>query len=229
MPIYTDEYIEKRTKWTQECRSFIYRADYKEAMTLARHGLKSFPNDTIASYTYYSILADYALSNNSKKFKDMHKDAVAEMKKLLTKTSGQGMSRLSKFSLKNEFYFQTKQFKMQYHLGKRYYDRHGEKRFLYSSGVGAAYVGLRLAKEGNKKLAEEWALKSVKAWELYFEYNKKYYNPYVHYAVAWGVLGNKTKMMKALKMASRLSGQPITYSEFQLTINSIDEISYLKD
>jgi hypothetical protein len=86
-------------------------------MTLAMLGLKSFPNDRIATYTYYSILADYIVSNNSKKFKDMHKEAVAEMKKLLTKTSGQGMSRLVNFSLKNEFYFQTKQFKIQHLLG----------------------------------------------------------------------------------------------------------------
>lgn len=218
------EYIERRTKWIQECRSYIYSADYKKAHAFAKQGLKAFPNDTLASYNYYAILADYAVSKKTEKYKKMHNDAIVEMKKLLTKTSGQGMSRLAKFSLKNEFYFQTKQYKLQYYLGKTYFDRHGEKRFLYSSGVGAANHALELARNNNKRLASVWAKKSISAWEIYFEYNRKYYNPYVHYALAWGVLGEEKKMMKALKTSSKLSGKGVSYSEFQWVLKSINAL-----
>lgn len=225
---FTPEYIEKRDQWEKECWDFIHKADYKSATTHAKLGLKLFPNDTIAKFNYYSILADYASAKNTKELIKSHNEAILGMKKLFGKMSDQGITLYKKFSLQNEYYFQTRQFKKQYYLGKRYYDKHGEKRFLYSSGVGAAHYALGVAKENNQKMASLWAERSIEAWELYFEHNSKYYNPYVHYAIAWGILGNKSKMMKALKNASKLSGQPMTYSEFTLTIKSINEISFLK-
>jgi hypothetical protein len=224
MKKYTEEYIQRRVKWYHECYDFIELAEYKKATAHAKKGLKIFPDDTVASFTYYSIMADYALSNKSKKFQTMHKVALAGMKNLLSKTSGRGISKNFKKNMKNEYYYQTKQFKKQYELGMTYYKLTGEKHHLYSSGVGGANYALSLARQGEVKRAESWAEKSIIAWEIYFEYDKNYYNPYVHYALAWGVLGNRKKMMKALKDSSKRCGKPMSYNEFTEVLEWIEDL-----
>lgn len=224
MPKYSEEYIKRRSKWYNECWDHIGKANYQKATACAKKGLKLFPDDTIAGFNYYSIMADYALSSKTKKFQDMHKEAVAGMKKLLKRTSGRGISKNYKKIMKNEYYYQTKQFKKQYELGKVFYQRTGEKHHLYSAGVGGANHALALARLGQTKRAKAWATKSIEAWDIYFEYDKKYYNPYVHYALAWGVLGEKKKMMKALKDSSKRCGKPMIYKEFAEVIEWIEEI-----
>lgn len=224
---YSEDYIKKRVKWYYECWDFIEKAEYKNATKHAKLGLKMFPDDTIAAFNYYSIMADYALSSQSKAFKKMHKEAVLGMKKLLGKTSGRGISRNYKKVMKNEYYYQTKQYKKQYYLGVNFYKRSGNKHDMYSAGVGAANFALEFARKNNKRMADLWAKKAVDSWEVYFEINKKYYNPYVHYALALGLLGRKKEMMKSLKTSSKLCKKPMTYKEFVETITWVGEISYL--
>ena len=79
---YSEEYIQKRVKWYYECWDFIKKADYKKATKHAKLGLSMFPDDTVAAFNYYSIMADYALSKETKEFKNMHKEATLGMKKL---------------------------------------------------------------------------------------------------------------------------------------------------
>jgi hypothetical protein len=224
MAKYSEEYIKRRVKWYYECWDFVEKAEYQKATACAKKGLKLYPDDTVASFTYYSIMADYALSNKSKKFQAMHKVAVAGMKKLLKKTGGRGISKNFKKIMKNEYFYQTKQFKKQYALGISYYGRMGEKHNLYSSGVGGANYALQLARDGKIKQAAFWAKKSIKAWDIYFEYNKKYYNAYVHYGLAWGILGERKKMMKSLKTSSKLCGKPMSYKEFKEVIEWVEEL-----
>lgn len=228
MAKYSDEYIKRRVKWYYECWDYVEKADYQKATACAKKGLKLYPDDTVVTFTYYSIMADYALSNKSKKFQAMHKVAVAGMKKLLKKTSGQGISKNFKKVMKNEYFYQTKQFIKQYELGTTYYKRTGEKHHLYSSGVGGANHALALARTGKTKQADSWAKKSIEAWDIYFQFDKKYYNPYVHYALAWGILGDKKKMMKALNDSSKRCGKPLSYKEFVEVIEWVEEIERKK-
>ena len=228
MKKYTEEYIQKRVKWYHGCYDFIEAAEYKKATAYAKKGLLLFPDDTVAAFTYYSIMADYALSSKSKEFQKMHREAVLGMKRLLKKTGGRGISLRFKKNMKNEYYYQTKQFRKQYELGMSFYKRHGQKESLYSSGVGGANYALELAMKNKKRLAEIWAKKAIEAWEIYFEYDKKYYNPYVHYALAWGVLGDKKKMMKALKDSGKRSGKPMSYREFTEVLEWVEQIPYYK-
>jgi hypothetical protein len=224
MPKDTKEYLDRRIKWYHECFDLSDKAEYQKATAHAKKGLTLFPDDTLAAFTYFSILADYALSAKTKKFQEMHKVAVAGMKRLLGRTSGRGLSHNYKKTMKNEYYYQTKQFKKQYELGINYYKRHKNKYAMYSSGVGAANYALELAKKGQRGRAKVWARKAINAWEVYFEVDKKYYNPYVHYAMAWGILGDKKKMMKALKTSSKRCGKPLAYKEFQEVIDEIDRL-----
>lgn len=222
---YTQEYLEKRNKWASECWYFVTKAEYKKASNYAKKGLKQFPNDVVAQFNYYSILADYALTNDSKKFKQMHKDAIQGMQAALNRKRGVSPHHL--YKMKNELYFQTKQFKKQYMLGLSTYKKTGELRVLYSSGVGAANYAIELALKNKKTFAQRWAMKSVEAWGKYFLHDKKYYNPYVHLALAYGVLGENRKMMNALKKSSKLCKKPMSYFEFSWTINTVSKIPYL--
>ena len=224
---YSEEYILRRRKWYNECWQFINKAEYRNATNHAKLGLKLFPDDTIASFNYYSIMADYALSKQTKKFKDMHKEAVLGMKKLFKKTSGRGISKIFKMIMKNEYYYQTKQFKKQFYLGIHTYQRSSDKYDMYSAGVGAANYALEFAKKNNKRMAFLWAKKAIESWDVYFEINKKYYNAYVHYALAYGILGEEKKMMRALKTSARLCKKPLSYREFTEVLESVKSIPYL--
>lgn len=212
--------------WYDRVWDYIEQAEYKKATEHAKRGLKFFPDDTVASFQYFSVMADYALSKETKKFKQMHKTAVLGMKKLLKKTSGRGISFNYKKIMKNEFYYQTKQYQKQFYLGVNSYKRKGNKHDMYSAGVGAANYALELAKKNNKKMAFLWAKKSVESWEVYFEMNLKYYNPYVHYALALGILGEKKRMMDALKKSSKLCKKPMSYKEFAETIKVVNELPF---
>jgi len=224
MAKYSEDYIAKRVSWYHACYDLIEKAEYRKATAHAKLGFKFFPDDTVAAFTYYSILADYALSQKTKKFQLMRKTAVAGMRKLLGRTSGRGISHRFKKSMKNEYYYQTKQFKKQYELGISFYKRHKNKYDLYSSGVGGANFALELAKKGQTGRAKVWARKSIKAWGTYFEVDKKYYNPYVHLALAYGILGDKEAMKKALVTSSKRCNKPISYHEFQEVIEEVDLI-----
>ena len=144
---YSEEYIKKRRKWYFECWDFIKKAEYKNATKHAKLGLLLFPDDTIAAFNYYSIMADYALSKDTKEFKKMHREATLGMKSLFKKISGRGISRDFKNLMKNEYYYQTKQYKKQFYLGKNLYKRHDDKRDMYSAGVGAANLALELGQQ----------------------------------------------------------------------------------
>ena len=221
---YSEEYILKRRKWNEDCWKFIKKAEYLKATRHAKLGLKHFPDDTIASFNYYSVMADYALSKKTKAFKEMHKEAVLGMKKLFKKTSGRGISKIFKMIMKNEYYYQTKQFKKQFYLGVHSYKRSGDKYDMYSAGVGAANYALELANKHNKRMAFLWAKKAIESWEIYFEINKNYYNAYVHYALAFGILGEEKKMMKALKTSAKLCKKDLSYREFTETIEAVKAI-----
>lgn len=113
--------------WYQEYWKHINNADYEAAVISAESGLHLFPDDTYAYLNYYSVLADYALTSDGLKFKKLHAEAIAGMKKYLKRISGRCISEISKKIFKNEFYYQTKQFKKQYYLGHNRYKRNGDK------------------------------------------------------------------------------------------------------
>ena len=221
---YSEEYIQRRVKWYHECWAFIKKANYKKATAHAKLGFKLFPDDTIAQFTYYSIMADYALSEDSLKFNKMHKEATQGMKKLFKKTSGRGISIAFKKVMKNEYYFQTKQYKKQYYLGITGYQRSKDFHDMYSAGVGGAQHALVLARKKNYRMAKNWAQKSVDAWKIYLDNHKTYYNPYVHLALAYGILGKKKEMMSSLKTSSKLCKKPLSYREFQEVREWVDEL-----
>lgn len=222
---HSKDYLDRREKWEHECWRFIGKAEYKKATKHAERGLEHFPNDNVVKFRYFATLADYALSKDTKEFRRMHTRAVKGMDSILKRPKGMDSANL--YTLKNEFYFQTKQYKKQYQLGINAAKRMDARKPFYSAGVGAAHYALELAFKNRKKSSQNWALKSVSAWENYFRFDKKYYNPYVHLALAHGILGNHKKMMSALKKSSRLCLKPLDYEEFSWVQTSVSKIPFL--
>lgn len=222
MPRYLDEYIKKRNEWWITVNQLVQNADYKKAVKQCKLGIRLFPNDVLVEFRYCAILSDFYLTNTKSKNKANLKRTIVKMSKCIRRTKG--LPAWAKNYMKNEYYFQSRQFKEQYELGINDYKKSKDKFDLYSSGVGGANYALELAKKGQKSRAKNWAQKSIEAWEIYFEINSKYYNPYVHYALAWGILGDKKKMMKSLRKSSKLCGKPMSYKEFIEVIDEVEKI-----
>jgi len=70
------------------------------------------------------------------------------------------------------------------------------------------------AENGRKRFAELWARRAISAWDKFLKFKGDYYNAYVHYALAHGILGRVKEMEAALEKSARLSQKPPSYREF---------------
>jgi len=117
-------------------------------------------------------------------------------------------------STRNEYYYHSSQFKKQYELGLESAEGGGQWAY-YSQGVGASNYAYELAANGRARLAALWADRAVAAWGNFFRIKDNYYNAYVHYALALGILGRAKEMESALTRSAELSGKPESYREFR--------------
>jgi hypothetical protein len=220
------------TEWVKKKNlawKFINKADYKKAVGVLAGVYKKYPADFKVANFYASTLADYAELLSGEKKKKLKKEGISILSNLLKRT--RGISKGWIYRTRNEYYYQTKNYYKQYMLGVEMVTN-GDKNGFYSQGVGAAWHALELVMKGNrnKKRSKVWAKKAINAWNNYFKYvAKDYYNPYVHYALAFGILGNDKEMNKSLFKASKLSGKPLSYYEFKEVINSINLLKTKKD
>jgi hypothetical protein len=212
MPKYDQDYILRRRDWWISVGKHVQAANYKTAVKKAREGVALFPGDVVVEFRLYAVLCDCYLTNKSTN-KVALKKAISKMKPLLKKM--RGLPVWSVNYMKNEYYYQSRQFKKQYELGINEYRKTKDKYEMYSAGVGAANYALELAKKGQRKRAHAWAQKSVKAWGVYREVDKKYYNQYVHLALAYGILGEDKKMERSLRTSAKLCGKGAKYKEFE--------------
>jgi hypothetical protein len=116
-------------------------------------------------------------------------------------------------STRNEYYYHSGQFRQQYELGLES-AAGGHQWGYYGQGVGAANYAYGHAAAGRRGYAALWARRAVSSWENFFKFKADYYNAYVHYALALGVLGRLAEMEAALKKSAALSGKPQSYREF---------------
>jgi len=191
---------------------FIFAADYGGALALLRRRRRESPEDFFVAYEYASVLGDYAESLPPRRRARAKRESIGLMRALLLRSRAEPDRRVL-FALKNEFYWQTGNRRAQYRLGARE-ARLGLGAGAYSQGVGAAWHAYELAARGRRKRARRWALRSVAAWARYRRIKPGYYNPYVHLALALGVLGRRDAAEGALGTAARLCGKPPGYREF---------------
>ena len=91
----------------------------------------------------------------------------------------------------------------------------------YFQGVGAANYAKQLLLEHNETLAKEYARKAVIAWAQYMSYCNDYYNAYVHYGLALGILGETKEMIRALQRGAKLIHTDLDYYEFREVIEYV--------
>lgn len=199
----------------------IMDADYGKAIRILAPVYKKHPCDFRVINFYASTLADYGECRPEKEKKKLKKRGCDLLRGLLRRL--RGMSRELGYSTRNEYYYHSAQHDKQYHLGVECV-RAGEKRGYYSQGVGAAWHAYGHARKGRNSLAEMWAKRAIRAWENYFKFKADYYNAYVHYALALGIMGRLDDMEAALAKSAKLSGKPRSYREFTEVRRSISAI-----
>jgi hypothetical protein len=97
---------------------------------------------------------------------------------------------------------------------------YGHKGY-YFQGVGAANYAKQLLVKQETSLALEYAEKAIFAWAQYFSYFNTYYNAYVHYGLALGILGHEQDMMRALQRGADLIKTDLNFHEFKEIIEFI--------
>lgn len=229
--VMTQEALQLRKKMTEE----ITKAAYDRALNIAISGINQYPKNFLLQTYFAMILGDYAEQFDEPLKQKMLKKSQSIFKKLMKEVNGQPQGIV--FYFKNEYYFRFSQYKDQYENGVARVNAYwGTKEWLakgfgyypqgmggyYSQGVGAANYARELYQNGNQKLAEVYAQKSLIAWAQCFSYDNTYYNAYVHYATALGILGNKKEMLRALQRGADLIHQDLNYPEFKKVIESID-------
>lgn len=199
----------------------IQAADYRKAINILARVYKKYPKDSRVVSFYASTLADYGYSLPKVKQEALRKRACILLKDVLGRL--RWASRDLAYSTRNEYYYHSRQHDKQYHLGVEFV-KAGVKRAYYSQGVGAAWHAYPHAKAGRWYLARLWAKRAVRAWENLFRFHDKYYNSYVHYALALGILGRMKDMDGALARSSRLSGKSKSYHEFRDVREKVSEL-----
>lgn len=199
----------------------IMNADYKKAIEILTPIYKKYPKDFRVINFYTSTLADYGEFLPERKRKAFKKRGCELLSGLLKRL--RGIDRAWSFSTRNEYYYHSAQYDKQYYLGLER-ARSGDKTGYYSQGVGSAWHAYSHAKKGRIYFANIWARRSVRAWANYFKFKADYYNAYVHYALALGILGRTADMETALNKSAKLSGKPDSYHEFKDVRTKISEL-----
>jgi hypothetical protein len=196
-------------------------ADYKKAIDTLAPAYKRYPGDFKVVKTYAMALGDYADGLNGHKGRILKRRACAILGGLVRRLGG--IRWEWNISTRNEYYYHSGQYKKQYLLGVES-AAGGHGWGYYGQGVGAANFAYECAVRGRTIAARFWAGRAIAAWESFFKFKADYYNAYVHYALAFGVLGQLEKMEAALKKSATLSGKPSNYREFQEVKEKISQL-----
>jgi len=189
----------------------VHAADYRAAFRVINSARKRWPDNFQVAQCCASVLGDYAEMLPPSERRSYKEKACKMLFALIRRM--RSMDSLSRSRTRNEYYYHSAQFKKQYLLGIERVAG-GDKTGYYSQGVGAAWHARDLAIKGSWHWAKFWSRRAIKAWENYFRINPNYYNAYVHYALALGILERFEEMEASLEKSGRLSGKSQTCYEF---------------
>lgn len=220
---------EKADRISKEAFKKVQDGNYEEAIALTVAGLTKFPRDFILQSDLAALLGDCSEITAPPLKNSMIEKSKIMFERLLREADGQPKEVW--YSFKNEYYFRFALYREQYELGlMRVAEYWGTNEWAsrgfngyYSQGVGAANYARKLIEQGNRSLALDYAQKALVAWAQYFSYENDYYNAYVHYALALGILGYKEEMMQALQRSAHLIEKDLDYHEFKEVITFVDE------
>ena len=200
-------------------------ADYEKAIEIILIGLHKYPFNFRLQSDFAALLGDC-----SEYFTGLLKDTMEKKSKdIFNKLSyeTEGQSSLTIYRFKNEYYFRFAQYDKQYDNGREMINHYEQTKELslygdmgyYYQGVGAAHYAKQLLIAGDKIQALDYAQKALVSWAQYFTYENDYYNSYVHYGLALGILGHKQEMLRALNQSACLINRSLDYHEFKEVID----------
>lgn len=196
------------------------RAQYKKAYVLAASLMKKYPK--VMWFARYEAVM--TAEGNERKYPL----AAKKLRKLLMRT--RGVEPILRRSLKNEYYWFSRQPYKQYKLGLQgngHPDRAFRRVSYYSQGVGSAMIAKNYALKGNKKRAIHWAKISEKAWERFFKVDPNWHNSYYFYAMALAYQNRLKEADKALETAAKIAKKPKNWSEIVQEKKAIRKVSQL--
>lgn len=217
-------------KYAEDLMKKVSESRYEEAIGITLAGLEKYPNNFELQSDLAALIGDTSEITEEPLKSRMVQKAQSLFERLLKESELQPKETFYPF--KNEYYFRNALYREQYELGiarvaeywgTLQWDEVGVKGY-YCQGVGAARYAKALIEQGNKRLALEYAQKAIVAWAQYFSYKNDYYNAYVHYALALGILGYHEEMMRALQRSSSIIKRDLDYFEFKEITDFIDQM-----
>ncbi len=206
----------------------VEKVAYEEATAIILSGLHKFPANFSLQRNLATLLGDSVTVAPDA----LKERMLAKSKEIFQRLSAEleGQPKGTTYNFRNEYFYRFAMYREQYELGlARVADYWETDRWLssgiwgyYSQGVGASNYAKKLIEEGNIPLAHEYAQKALVAWGQFFSYKNDYYNAYVHFATALGILGYTDDMMKALKKSASLIDRDLAYFEFKEVIDFVE-------
>ena len=219
------------SNFSEQATKKVHEGQYEEAISEILKGLEKFPKNFALQSDLAALLGDCSEITPEPLKSRMIQKAKQLFDRLVNEVADQ--PKAVAYDFKNEYYFRFAMYHEQYengshrvadYWGTAEWDSNGFRGY-YSQGVGAARYAKKLIEEGNKTLAFDYAQKAIVAWAQYFSYKNDYYNAYVHYALALGILGYKDDMMKALERSASIMKKGLDYFEFKEVIDFIQKIA----
>lgn len=202
---------EQIEEYRLKIRDFSNSGQYKKAYALAAKLTVKYPDVLVFAYWEAVYTAEDSRGLTPGQIAGRYKLAAKKLKKLIGKMRNADPN-LQK-SIRNEYYWFSKQPRKQYLLGVEYVKK-GNKLAYYCQGVGAIQVAKDYALSGKKSLSIRWAKKSEKAWQQYFKVMPNWYNSYLFYGQALGIQGKIKQMREAFRTGSKISGIPVNKDPF---------------
>jgi len=208
-------------KYYKEIHDYSNSGSYKKAYALSLKLSKKYPNEITFAYLEAVFSAEDPRGLTKKEITARYKNAANKLKGLLHRLKGVDLKLSS--SIRNEYYWFSRQPKKQYLLGVEMV-RKGLIKAYYSQGVGAVEVAQSYGLLGQKSLCLRWAKRSEKAWEKYIQHNSNWFNSYLFYAKALGFQEKNIKMKAAFKKASQISGLSLNDESFLICEKNIEAV-----
>lgn len=202
--------------------------EYQTSIEILHKGLQKYPHSFSLQTRLAAVLGDYAELSGSEQ-----KQMLQKSKEIFEKLKGEVLiqPKREQFYFNNEYDYRFALYKEQYENGvamiEHYFDlpdmgSYGYKGY-YCQGVGAANYAKQLLLEHNEPLAKEYARRAVIAWAQYMSYCNDYYNAYVHYGLALGILGETKEMIRALQRGAKLIHTDLNYYEFREVLECVGQ------
>lgn len=232
LPSTDGEHVGQAKEVSKRASQKVHECNYEEAINITLEGLKKYPkNFTLQSDLAY-LLSDCAeVSAPDFMSEDLKNKMMYRSDQLFNKLMGEvdKQPKADVYRFKNEYFYHFRLHREQYELGvQRVADYWGTADWLtsgfggyYSQGVGAARYAQQLMQKGDRQLALDYAQKAIVAWAQFFGYCNDYYNAYVHYALALGILGYQEEMIRALERSASLIKRDLNYFEFKNVIDFV--------